>query len=67
MTERMRELETQPVCPTCGEQLRREADLLRCTQHGLFFSYGPKLLVAVASPTVAQPPLMPWQTLEGKR
>lgn len=63
MTERMPET-ARLQCPTCGEYLRHEGDLLRCAQHGLFFTYGPSLLVTVPHTTVAQPPLMPWQTLK---
>jgi hypothetical protein len=51
-------------CPSCGEQLQRDGELLRCKQHGLFFRYGPRLLVHVARPTGEQSPLMPWQTLQ---
>lgn len=51
------------TCPTCGEPLEREGELLRCAQHGLFFSYGPRLLVHVPRPDAAEQPLMPWQTL----
>jgi hypothetical protein len=51
------------TCPNCGEQLERDGELLRCQQHGLFFSYGPRLLVHTPQAEAAQRPLMPWQTL----
>lgn len=54
------------TCPACGEQLHRDGDLLRCKQHGLFFRYGPRLLVHVARPAGVQSPLMPWQTLQDR-
>lgn len=54
------------TCPNCGEQLHRDGDLLRCKQHGLFFNYGPRLLVHVARAGGAQAPLMPWQTLSDR-
>jgi hypothetical protein len=54
------------ACPTCGEQLRRDGDTLRCEKHGSFFLYGPRLLVAVANRNTTQPPLMPWQTVQDR-
>ena len=51
------------TCPTCGEPLQRNGELLSCKQHGLFFRYGPRLLVHVARAASTQAPLMPWQTL----
>lgn len=50
-------------CPNCGKQLQRDGELLRCVQHGLFFRYGPRLLVQVPHRDATQVPLMPWQTL----
>jgi hypothetical protein len=55
------------ACPACGEQLHRDGDLLRCEQHGLFFRYGPSLLVHVARTAATQAPLMPWQTVQDQR
>lgn len=52
-----------PTCPTCSAALKREGDLLRCEQHGLFFRYGPRLLVHVAHGEEHEAALMPWQTL----
>jgi hypothetical protein len=52
-----------PRCPSCGEQLKAEGDLLRCATHGEFFCYGPRLLVRVARQDASTPALMPWQTL----
>lgn len=57
--------ETSQVCPGCGKPLASEGDLLRCAEHGEFFSYGPRLLVRVPRKGVAAP-LMPWQTLGEK-
>jgi hypothetical protein len=56
------------ICPTCGRDLRCDGELLRCETHGLFFAYGPRLLVHAAHTAEAKGSLMPWQTLtEGKR
>jgi hypothetical protein len=66
MTERMLDPKPLQVCPTCGEQLRRDGDVLRCDKHGAFFLYGPRLLVAVANRNTTQAPLMPWQTMSDK-
>jgi hypothetical protein len=58
--------ESQPrLCPSCGKQLAPAGDLLRCEEHGEFFSYGPRLLVRVSHEEVSAP-LMPWQTLRDK-
>jgi hypothetical protein len=54
---------TVPACPTCGQPLSAEGELLRCAADGLFFRYGPRLLVHVARDEAARPTLMPWQTL----
>lgn len=51
-------------CPVCEAELSSEGDLLRCKEHGLFFRYGPRLLVHVAAPAPHPTPLMPWQTME---
>jgi len=51
------------ACPSCGEPLQPEGELLRCADHGLFFTYGPRLLVHVARPETPESPLMPWQTI----
>jgi hypothetical protein len=52
------------TCPTCGARLEREGNLLRCAEHGLFFRYGPRLLVQVPHHAAAETPLLPWQTME---
>ena len=68
MTERMSNNQPTQSCPVCGTQLHSEGELLRCNQHGQFFRYGPRLLVAVAQRQANAAPLLPWQTLkEGKR
>ncbi len=58
------------TCPDCGSTLQAEGELQSCPKHGLFFSYGPRLLVHVAEGNVASQskhqPLMPWQTLSDK-
>jgi hypothetical protein len=51
-------------CPGCGAPLEREGDLLRCAEHGLFFRYGPRLLVQVPHATADEVPLLPWQTMK---
>lgn len=51
------------LCPSCGEELAAEGDLLRCERHGAFFSYGPRLLVRVSQQQAEAAELMPWQTL----
>ena len=33
------------TCPDCGSTLVKDRDLLRCASHGMFFAYGPQLLV----------------------
>lgn len=53
------------VCPSCGKQLTAEGDLLRCPEHGEFFSYGPRLLVRVPRKDLPEP-IMPWQTMGEK-
>lgn len=55
-----------PACPDCGAPLAREGERLRCAAHGLFFRYGPRLLVRVAAPAPPAQSLLPWQTLELK-
>lgn len=51
-------------CPVCEAQLTPEGELLCCPEHGLFFRYGPRLLVHVAASRPHPAPLMPWQTME---
>ena len=55
------------TCPACGEQLHHDGELLRCKQHGLFFRYGPRLLVHAPNGAVAETPLLPWQTVQETR
>lgn len=59
---------SQPsVCPDCGRALQPEGEMLRCSQHGLFFHYGPRLLVHVAERAdERRQALLPWQTLTEK-
>lgn len=65
---KLRSPEPARTCPTCGKELQRDGELLRCDTHGLFFAYGPRLLVHAAHGAEAKGALMPWQTLpEGKR
>lgn len=52
------------ICPGCGAQLEPEGELLRCVEHGLFFRYGPRLLVQAPRRAVADAPLLPWQTMQ---
>jgi hypothetical protein len=51
-------------CPVCGRSLQHEGDLERCDEHGLFFYYGPRLLVHVSTQSdEQQKALLPWQTV----
>ncbi|WP_298816650.1 hypothetical protein [Chloroflexus sp.] len=50
-------------CPRCGQALTPEDTYLRCVTHGLFFRYGPRLLVAAPTAEDHSAHLMPWQTL----
>jgi hypothetical protein len=52
------------TCPSCGAPLEQEGDMLRCAEHGLFFRYGPRLLVHAPNAAVAETPLLPWQTVQ---
>lgn len=39
------------VCPNCGNRLLSGNNgALRCDEHGLFFAYGPQLLVRAPQP-----------------
>ena len=50
------------VCPSCGGRLAQENELLVCTQHGAFFSYGPHLLVRVPDKsTPVKSTSLPWE------
>jgi hypothetical protein len=51
------------VCPACGAPLIPEERLLRCPEHGLFFRYGPRLLVQIPNEREVGEDLLPWQTL----
>lgn len=65
---KQRPMELVRTCPTCGKELQHDGELLRCETHGLFFAYGPRLLVHAANGAEPKGALMPWQTLpEGKR
>jgi hypothetical protein len=52
-----------PSCPTCGAPLSAEERLLRCPEHGLFFRYGPRLLVRIPLEREVGEDLLPWQTM----
>ncbi|NJN19333.1 MAG: hypothetical protein HC822_25320 [Oscillochloris sp.] len=43
--------------------MQLQGELWRCGDHGLFFSYGPRLLVRADRNGTERAPLMPWQTL----
>ena len=56
------------VCPTCGAKLTREGNLLRCAEHGVFFAYGPQLLVRAARQPEPHPASdLPWEKVELRR
>jgi uncharacterized Zn finger protein (UPF0148 family) len=58
-----RNTETAHVCPVCGTELAREGGALRCESHGMFFAYGPQLLVRVPRNTGrSSEPLLPWES-----
>lgn len=50
-------------CPRCHTPMQLQGELWRCGDHGLFFSYGPRLLVRADRNGTERAPLMPWQTL----
>jgi hypothetical protein len=50
------------ICPDCGDKLIKERELLRCESHGMFFAYGPQLLVrAPRENGKHHETLMPWE------
>jgi hypothetical protein len=50
------------TCPNCGNKLARDHDLLRCENHGAFFTYGPQLLVrAPRTNAKRSDTLLPWE------
>jgi hypothetical protein len=56
------------TCPTCGRELKKERGELRCEDHGVFFAYGPQLLVrAPAEDSRPAKPDMPWEQQKPKR
>lgn len=56
------------VCPTCGNRLAQDGELLTCPEHGAFFAYGPHLLVRAPSKNVrTQDAPMPWETAGNAR
>ena len=63
MTEKQPIENVYRTCPRCGVRLEPEGTTLRCEIHGLFFSYGPRLLVQVAHPDAPEAVLLPWQNL----
>jgi hypothetical protein len=53
----------KPLCPECGRELLPEEDALRCEVHGLFFLYGPALLVRTPDNNAKlSQQLLPWET-----
>jgi uncharacterized Zn finger protein (UPF0148 family) len=59
----MRETRTPYTCPTCQAVLSRENGHLRCETHGMFFAYGPQLVVRLPRSGVRQgEPLLPWES-----
>ena len=54
-----------PICPQCDKTLQCDNDVLCCDEHGVFFRYGPHLIVRCAPELQAQPilTLLPWETL----
>lgn len=52
-------------CPNCGKKLIEDHSALRCNEHGMFFAYGPQLLVRAPQPEDrAQKPALPWELEE---
>ena len=50
------------MCPNCGRELRKERGELRCADHGVFFAYGPNLIVRAAARTERDTKVqLPWE------
>ncbi len=50
------------TCPTCGCELKVENGELRCDEHGIFFAYGPQLVVRAPEKTEQTPRVvLPWE------
>lgn len=57
-----RETSETYTCPTCGRELKPDNDKLRCDEHGIFFVYGPNLVVrAQESDERAPRVVLPWE------
>jgi hypothetical protein len=56
------------TCPDCGSKLTKERDLLRCQSHGMFFAYGPQLLVRAPHENGKhQETVLPWELSSAAR
>lgn len=56
------------ICPSCGRELSIENEVLRCPEHGAFFSYGPHLLVRAPEADIQRPQtVLPWEKPTPKR
>jgi hypothetical protein len=53
-------------CPDCRMPLERHGETWHCSEHGDFFSYGPRRMMRVAATAVGKTRLMPWQTLDDR-
>jgi hypothetical protein len=50
------------TCPNCGNELKSERGELRCSQHGVFFAYGPNLVVRAPQQSEGDAKAtMPWE------
>lgn len=56
------------TCPECGVKLTKTRDLLSCQEHGLFFAYGPQLLVrAPLQDGKSNEVVLPWEMTSASR
>lgn len=56
------------TCPDCGGNLAKEQDLFHCKDHGVFFRYGPQLLVrAPETQDQRATVLLPWENQPYRR
>ncbi len=51
------------TCPRCTQALTPTGNYLRCGRHGLFFRYGPRLLLRAPVTDTSDQALLPWETL----
>ncbi len=50
------------TCPNCGRELRKERGELRCVEHGVFFAYGPNLVVRAPARAEHEAKIqLPWE------